>query len=78
MTKSNESERAESGEDVKCVAILCFQFGVYVPCPADHVQDWQPYTVDAQFAENDDHTLTPSPLLEPYPLHFTYYTIDRW
>ena len=26
------------------------------PCSADHEQDWQPYPVDAQSAESDDHT----------------------
>ena len=28
------------------------------PCSADHNQDWQPYPVDAQSAESDDHTHT--------------------
>ena len=28
------------------------------PCSADHEQDWQPYSVDAQSAERDDHTDT--------------------
>ena len=28
------------------------------PCSADHKQDWQPYPVDAQPAESDDHTHT--------------------
>ena len=27
-------------------------------CSADHKQDWQPYPVDAQSAESDDHTHT--------------------
>ena len=26
------------------------------PCLADHKQDWQPYPVDAQSAESDEHT----------------------
>ena len=30
----------------------------YFPCSADHEQDWQPYPVDAQCAESDDHTYT--------------------
>ena len=25
------------------------------PCSADHKQDWQPYPVDAQSIESDDH-----------------------
>ena len=25
------------------------------PCSADHEQDWQPYPVDVQSAESDDH-----------------------
>ena len=28
------------------------------PCSADHEQDRQPYPVDAQSAESDDHTHT--------------------
>ena len=28
----------------------------YIPCSAHHEQDWQPYPVDAQSAESDDHT----------------------
>ena len=28
----------------------------YFPCSADHEQDWQPYPVDVQSAESDDHT----------------------
>ena len=28
------------------------------PFLADHKQDWQPYPVDAQSAESDDHTHT--------------------
>ena len=67
MTKINDSKRAESGEDVKCGAILCFQLGVYFPCSADHVQDWLPYPVDAQSTERDDHTRIPLKPVERYP-----------
>ena len=58
MTKKHDNERTESGEDVKYVAILCFQFGVYFPCSADYEQDRQPYPGDDQSAGSDDHTHT--------------------
>ena len=68
MTESYESERAERGEDVKCVALLCFQFGVYFSLfTADHVQDWLPYPVDGQSVERDDHTHIPLTPVERYP-----------
>ena len=34
------------------------KFHFFPDCSADHKQDWQPYPVDAQFAESDDHTHT--------------------
>ena len=34
----------------------------YFLCSADHERDWQPYPVDAQSAESDDHTYTISQL----------------
>ena len=59
MSKIINSERVDSSEDVNYVAIISFQFGVYFPYSADLVQDRQPYPVDSQFAESDDHTRTP-------------------
>ena len=32
------------------------QGNIHFPCPADHVQDWQPYPVDPYSAICDDHT----------------------
>ena len=32
------------------------QGNIHFPCPADHVQDWQPYPVDPFSAVCDDHT----------------------
>ena len=32
------------------------QGNINLPCPADHEQDWQPYTVDLYSAISDDHT----------------------
>ena len=32
------------------------QGDIYVPCSADHEQDWQPCPVDPDFAICDDHT----------------------
>ena len=30
--------------------------GIFLPCSADHEQDWQPYPVDPYSATCDDHT----------------------
>ena len=30
--------------------------GIFLPCSADHEQDWQPYPVDTYSAICDDHT----------------------
>ena len=32
------------------------QGNIHFPCPADHVQDWQPYTVDPYSCHMCDHT----------------------
>ena len=31
---------------------------LYLPCSADHEQDWQPYPFDTQSDERDDHPPT--------------------
>ena len=68
MIKVNDTVRAESDEYVKCVGILCFQFGVYI-FPVQHAAyrvgnhtrlvpicwKWWPYT----------HTRHLPPLLNP-------------
>ena len=45
LARPNSHARTETGE-------------YYVPCSADHEQDWQPYPVDPYSAMCDDHTYT--------------------
>ena len=43
LTRPNSQARTGTGE-------------YYIPCSADHEQDWQPYPVDPYSAICDDHT----------------------
>ena len=39
------------------------QGNIYFPCPADHMQDWQPYPVDPYSCYMCDHTYWPGMLV---------------